>query len=77
MSIEAPIIVLPSHSLSADCLVADLGRLNAKNEFILFNNVGDVSQEAIVDKVDVDLQSVQLSRCALQKMMCKFTQVFV
>ena len=64
MSIEAPIVILPSHSQSTDCLIADLGQLNAKNDFALCNHVVDVSQEVLVEKVDIDLQSVQLSRYA-------------
>ena len=64
VTIEAPIVILPSHSQSTDCLIADLGRLNAKNDFTLCKRVDDSSEEVVVEKVDVDLQSLQLSRFA-------------
>lgn len=48
--------------MSTDCIIADFGLLNAKNRFILNTPIDDISQEVIVDIVDIDLQSVQLSR---------------
>jgi hypothetical protein len=38
--------------------------LNAKNDFTLCKRVDDSSEEVVVEKVDVDLQSLQLSRFA-------------
>ena len=64
VTVEAPIVILPSHSQSTDCLIADLGRLSAKNDFTLVKHDDNVTQEVVVDKIDIDLQSLQLSRCA-------------
>ena len=64
VTVEAPIVILPSHSQSTDCLIADLGRLNAKNDFTSLKHDDNVTQEVVVEKIDIDLQSLQLSRCA-------------
>ncbi|XP_028401865.1 vacuolar protein sorting-associated protein 13C-like [Dendronephthya gigantea] len=65
LSIAAPLVILPSHSRATDCLIIDLGCLNAKNQFILRKNMDNADNEVVVDKIDFDLESVQLSRGVL------------
>ena len=62
VTIEAPIVVFPSHSQSLDCLIADLGQLHAENEFVTRHPPNDVAQIVLIDQINVGLESVQLSR---------------
>ncbi|XP_048577905.1 intermembrane lipid transfer protein VPS13A-like isoform X2 [Nematostella vectensis] len=61
VSITAPLVVMPRHSRSVDMLIADLGHLELRNEFEVFEM--EVSKEKVViDIMELNLQSVQLAR---------------
>ena len=62
IDIEAPIVLFPSTSRSVDCLIADLGKLHAQNTFATKNPPQSTAQVVVIDNIDLDLDSVQLSR---------------
>ena len=62
IDIEAPIVLFPRTSRSLDCLIADLGKLHAQNTSTTKKPPQMTSQVVVIDNIDVDLDSVQLSR---------------
>ncbi|XP_068741113.1 intermembrane lipid transfer protein VPS13A-like [Montipora capricornis] len=67
VSIQAPLIIIPVRSTSYDAFVASLGHLDISNSFNLAvagENLNG-TDSVVVDKMVVDLSSVQLSRAIM------------
>ena len=62
ITIKAPIIVVPKSSTSDKALVADLGLLKVQNVFTIAEGTEGLESPAVLDTMNVDLQSLQLSR---------------
>lgn len=62
--IKAPLVIVPVNSSSDDALIADLGKLTISNTFLLVESGADPegSDAVIVEKMSVELSSVQLAK---------------
>ena len=64
ITIQAPLIIIPVNSTSFDAIVASLGQLRISNRFnlVLAGEDPSGSDAVVVDKMVVELSSVQLLR---------------
>lgn len=64
ITIQAPLIIIPVSSTSLDAVVANLGQLRISNSFnlVLAGEDPSGSDAVVVDKMVVELSSVQLLR---------------
>lgn len=64
ITIQAPLIIIPVSSTSFDAIVANLGQLRISNSFnlVLAGEDPSGSDAVVVDKMVVELSSVQLLR---------------
>ena len=60
--IKAPLIIIPKSSTSDAALVADLGQLLVQNSFSMATGTEGMELPAVLDTMQVALQSIQLSR---------------
>ncbi|ETE73059.1 Vacuolar protein sorting-associated protein 13C, partial [Ophiophagus hannah] len=66
INLKAPVIVVPQSSVSCNAVVFDLGLIKIQNQFSLVP-VEDCSLPPIVDKMEVHLTQLKLSRTILQR----------
>jgi len=59
--LKAPVIVIPQSSVSPNAIVIDLGLLKVQNQFSLVSPE-DSSLPPVIDKMDVQLTKLKLSR---------------
>ncbi|XP_071787909.1 intermembrane lipid transfer protein VPS13A-like isoform X9 [Asterias amurensis] len=64
--IKAPLIIIPKSSTSDMALVADLGQLLVQNSFSMAAGTESMELPAVLEAMQVALQSIQLSRAVLQ-----------
>ncbi|XP_022087078.1 vacuolar protein sorting-associated protein 13A-like [Acanthaster planci] len=64
--IKAPLIIIPKGYTSDKALVADLGQLLVQNSFSIAAGTEGRELPAVLDKMEVALQSIQLSRAILE-----------
>ncbi|XP_063782573.1 intermembrane lipid transfer protein VPS13C isoform X2 [Pseudophryne corroboree] len=64
ISLKAPVIHIPQSSVSTNVIVADLGLIRVQNNFTLVPGVG--SLPPVIDKMDINLTELKLSRTTLQ-----------
>lgn len=62
--LKAPLIIIPQSSISHNALVMDLGLITVENSFSLEQAEG-FSLPAVVEKMDVKLRQLKLSRYQL------------
>lgn len=62
--LKAPLIIIPQSSTSHNALVMDLGLITVENSFSLLQAEG-FSLPAVVEKMDVKLRQLKLSRYRL------------
>ncbi|XP_032846095.2 vacuolar protein sorting-associated protein 13C isoform X3 [Tyto alba] len=63
--LKAPVIVIPQSSVSSNAIVMDLGLIKVQNQFSLVSPEG-TSLPPIIDKMDVQLTRLQLSRTTME-----------
>uniref|UniRef100_A0A8D0L113 Vacuolar protein sorting 13 homolog C n=1 Tax=Strix occidentalis caurina TaxID=311401 RepID=A0A8D0L113_STROC len=63
--LKAPVIVIPQSSVSPNAIVVDLGLIKVQNQFSLVSPEGS-SLPPIIDKMDVQLTKLQLSRTTME-----------
>ncbi|XP_061878990.1 intermembrane lipid transfer protein VPS13C isoform X1 [Entelurus aequoreus] len=66
IKLKAPLIIIPQSSTSQNAVVVDLGLIKVSNSFSLLPAEG-FSLPAVVDKMDVRLTQLKLSRTTLSK----------
>ncbi|XP_038046817.1 vacuolar protein sorting-associated protein 13C-like isoform X3 [Patiria miniata] len=64
--IKAPLIIIPKGYNSDKALVADLGQLLVQNSFSIAAGTESRELPAVLDKMEVALQSIQLSRAIME-----------
>ncbi|XP_064013497.1 intermembrane lipid transfer protein VPS13C isoform X2 [Pogoniulus pusillus] len=62
--LKAPVIVIPQSSVSPNAIVIDLGLIRVQNQFCLVSPEGS-SLPPVIDKMDVQLTKLKLSRTTL------------
>ncbi len=78
ITVLAPVLVLPLSAFSQAAFIADLGRLEVRNNFLhadpIYEWIEDVDsspfvsssgEKALLDKMEVSLSSIQLGRCVM------------
>ncbi|XP_040904460.1 vacuolar protein sorting-associated protein 13C isoform X1 [Toxotes jaculatrix] len=65
IKLKAPLIIIPQSSISHNAVVVDLGRITVGNSFSLLPIEG-VSLPAVVEKMDLKLTQLKLSRTTLK-----------
>lgn len=65
INMNAPVIIVPQNSKSAEALVADLGYLTICNRFVLTGATNEVGMPSILDKMMIELNKLQLSRAKM------------
>ncbi|CAM9405577.1 unnamed protein product [Bubo scandiacus] len=63
--LKAPVVVIPQSSVSPNAIVMDLGLIKVQNQFSLVPPEGS-SLPPIIDKMDVQLTKLQLSRTTME-----------
>ncbi|OAD52957.1 Vacuolar protein sorting-associated protein 13A, partial [Eufriesea mexicana] len=71
VKIKAPVIYVPMHSKSDQCLTLDMGNLTVCNIFKKLEVTNDAGDCPVVDEMRIELQNLKLSRVRLN--MEKFT----
>ncbi|KAM7405560.1 hypothetical protein PAMP_000001 [Pampus punctatissimus] len=66
INLKAPLLIVPQSSTSHNAVVVDLGLITVRNRFSLLLAEG-FSLPAVVEKMDVKLTQLKLSRTALKK----------
>ncbi|XP_075064457.1 intermembrane lipid transfer protein VPS13C isoform X2 [Mixophyes fleayi] len=64
INLKAPVIHIPQSSVSTNVIVADLGLIRVQNHFTLVP--GDGCLPPVIDKMDITLTELKLSRTTLQ-----------
>ncbi|XP_043837889.1 vacuolar protein sorting-associated protein 13C [Dromiciops gliroides] len=65
INLKAPVIIIPQSSLSSNAILADLGLIKVENKFNLVP-VELSSLPPVIDKMDIQLTQLKLSRTILQ-----------
>ncbi|EPY81741.1 hypothetical protein CB1_000715056 [Camelus ferus] len=65
IDLKAPVIVIPQSSTSTNAVVVDLGLIRVQNQFSLIPSE-DYSHPPVIDKMDVQLTKLKLSRTVIQ-----------
>ncbi|XP_006741268.1 vacuolar protein sorting-associated protein 13C [Leptonychotes weddellii] len=65
INLKAPVIIIPQSSVSPNAVVADLGLIRVENKFSLVP-VGHYSLPPVIDKMNIQLTQLKLSRTILQ-----------
>ena len=60
--LQAPLIIVPQSSVSHNALVVDLGLITVGNSFSLIPSEGHLPLPAVLEKMDVKLTHLKLSR---------------
>jgi vacuolar protein sorting-associated protein 13A/C len=60
--LKAPLIVIPQSSVSHNAFVVDLGLITVGNSFSLIPSEGHLPLPAVLEKMDVKLTQLKLSR---------------
>lgn len=68
IDLKAPVIVIPQSSISTNAVVVDLGLIRVKNQFSLVSGE-DYLNPPVIDRMDVQLTKLKLSRYALSVIM--------
>jgi len=79
--VQAPVLMVPLTSSSSSAFILDLGTVKVKNKFLFARTLAeagpeedgfttDDNREAIVDQMDISLESVQLGR--VDDLMCDY-----
>ncbi|XP_028627194.1 vacuolar protein sorting-associated protein 13C [Grammomys surdaster] len=69
IDLKAPVIVIPQSSLSSNAVVVDLGLIRVHNQFSLVSGE-DAVNPPVIDKMEVQLTKLKLSRTAIQPGAC-------
>ncbi|XP_058806498.1 intermembrane lipid transfer protein Vps13 isoform X2 [Phymastichus coffea] len=67
VKLKAPVIYVPLNSKSEYCLMLDMGNLTISNELSRLNVNTESGESPIIDKMNVELQNLKLSRLRLNK----------
>uniref|UniRef100_A0A8C4LD24 Vacuolar protein sorting 13 homolog C n=1 Tax=Equus asinus asinus TaxID=83772 RepID=A0A8C4LD24_EQUAS len=65
INLKAPVIIIPQSSVSPNAVIADLGLIRVENKFSLVS-VGHYSFPPVIDKMNIQLTQLKLSRTILQ-----------
>lgn len=68
IDLKAPVIVIPQSSISTNAVVVDLGLIRVQNQFSLVSGE-DYLNPPVIDRMDVQLTKLKLSRYALSVIM--------
>uniref|UniRef100_A0A6I8N041 Vacuolar protein sorting 13 homolog C n=2 Tax=Ornithorhynchus anatinus TaxID=9258 RepID=A0A6I8N041_ORNAN len=66
IDLKAPVIVIPQSSVSSNAVVVDLGLLRIQNQFCVVPGGEDCLLPPVIDKMDVQLTELKLSRTIIQ-----------
>ncbi|CAI9176855.1 unnamed protein product [Rangifer tarandus platyrhynchus] len=65
INLKAPVIIIPQSSVSPNAIIADLGLITVENRFNVVSR-GHHSLPPVIDKMDIQLTQLKLSRTILQ-----------
>ncbi|KAF4017408.1 hypothetical protein G4228_008862 [Cervus hanglu yarkandensis] len=65
INLKAPVIIVPQSSVSPNAIIADLGLITVENRFNVVSR-GHHSLPPVIDKMDIQLTQLKLSRTILQ-----------
>lgn len=68
VDLKAPVIIIPQSSVSTNAVVVDLGLIRVQNQFSLVSGE-DYSDPPVIDRMDVQLTKLKLSRYTLSTIM--------
>ena len=60
INLKAPVIIIPQSSVSPNAVIADLGLIKVENKFSIVSM--DTSLPPVIDKMDIQLTQLKLSR---------------
>ncbi|KAM9329208.1 intermembrane lipid transfer protein VPS13A [Gastrophryne carolinensis] len=66
INIKAPVVIIPQSSRSSNVLVADLGHINVKNQFLMVTPKKRSSLPPVIDCMTVKLSDLKLYRACLE-----------
>uniref|UniRef100_A0A8D1E8V9 Vacuolar protein sorting 13 homolog C n=1 Tax=Sus scrofa TaxID=9823 RepID=A0A8D1E8V9_PIG len=69
VDLKAPVIIIPQSSVSTNAVVVDLGLIRVQNQFSLVSGE-DYSDPPVIDRMDVQLTKLKLSRTVIQPGSC-------
>ncbi|KAM4708321.1 intermembrane lipid transfer protein VPS13A [Discoglossus pictus] len=67
INIKAPVVILPQSSTSSNLLVADLGFITIKNQFLMVTTKSRCSLPPVIDCMSVKLSELKLYRTVYEK----------
>ncbi|KAJ3592882.1 hypothetical protein NHX12_005220, partial [Muraenolepis orangiensis] len=67
VQLKAPLIIVPQSSVSYNAFVVDLGLITVENSFSLVATEGNLPLPAVLEKMDVKLTRLKLSRTTLKQ----------
>ena len=76
VKLKAPVIYVPMNSKSEHCLMLDMGNLTVSNVLRKLEVETDSGDYPVVDEMNVELQNLKLSRCALYSFLPFFRRVW-
>ncbi|XP_062947628.1 intermembrane lipid transfer protein VPS13C isoform X2 [Cynocephalus volans] len=66
INLKAPVIIIPQSSVSPNAIIADLGLIRIENQFSLVPMKHNYSLPPVIDKMNIQLTQLKLSRTILQ-----------